>query len=98
MIIALLIAGIAFVLAGALGIFLGIPVKEFSFGNTLIIAGAISGCTGMLTLGIAALLRELKQITERLDPPPVVPASAGIAPRGQPAENSDFANGREPAA
>ncbi len=42
MVIALLVAGIAFVLAGALGIFLGIPVKEFSFGNTLILAGAIS--------------------------------------------------------
>ena len=80
MIIALLIAGILFFLAGALGIFLGIPVKEFSFGNTLILAGVVAGCTGMLTLGLAAVIRELKQIAERLES-----GAVAAAPSPQPA-------------
>lgn len=98
MIIALLIAGILFFLAGALGIFLGVPVKEFSFGNTLILAGVVSGCTGMLTLGLAAVIRELKQIAGRLElaattAPSPQPAT-GTAPRSQPAENPAFASNR----
>jgi hypothetical protein len=99
MVIVLLIAGIALMLSGALGIFLGIPVKEFSFGNTLILAGAISGCTGMLTLGLAAVLRELKQITGRLDSGAVelpLPA-AGATPRSQPSESPGFTLGRDQA-
>ena len=99
MIIALLIAGILFFLAGALGIFLGIPVKEFSFGNTLILAGVVAGCTGMLTLGLAAVIRELKQIAERLESGAVAAApspqpAAAVAPRSQPVENPAFAANR----
>jgi hypothetical protein len=99
MVIALLVAGIAFVLAGALGIFLGIPVKEFSFGNTLILAGAISGCAGMLTLGLAAILRELKQISGQLESGAVAMPSlaTAAAPRGQPPESSGFTTNREQA-
>ena len=41
--IGVLIAGIGLVVAGLLAIGFGIPVKEFSFGNTLILAGAIGG-------------------------------------------------------
>jgi len=101
MIIALLIAGIVFLLAGVLGIFLGIPVKEFSFGNTLILAGVVSGCTGMLTLGLAAVIRELQQIAGRLESgvaaaaPSPYPA-AGATPRSQP-ENAAFVSNRDPA-
>jgi hypothetical protein len=99
MVIALLIAGIVFVLAGATGIFLGIPVKEFSFGNTLILAGVVSGCTGMLTLGLAAVIRELKQIAERLESGAVtMPSSAaGTMPRSPPPENTGFMFNRDQA-
>jgi hypothetical protein len=97
MTIALLIAGIVFVLAGGLGIFLGIPVKEFSFGNTLILAGVVSGCTGMLTLGLAAVVRELKQIVGRLESSAVAMPSpaAGAAPRSQSPENTGFISNRD---
>jgi hypothetical protein len=99
MIIALLIAGIAFVLAGALGIFLGIPVKEFSFGNTLIVAGVITGCTGLLTLGLAAVVRELKQIAGLLDSNAVAVPSPAVAatPRNQPPESPGFSSNRDQA-
>jgi hypothetical protein len=44
----LLSAGIGFLLAGLLAIGFGVPVKEFSFGNTLMLMGAVSACTGVI--------------------------------------------------
>jgi hypothetical protein len=68
MVAVLLIAGIGFLLAGLVAIGFGIPVKEFSFGNTLILAGAAAACTGMIMLGLWTVVRELKNIARRLDP------------------------------
>src|SRR4051794_36696641 len=62
----LLIAGIASLLAGVLAMALGIPVKEFSFGNTLILVGAIGVCTGLILLGLWTVVRELKNISRGL--------------------------------
>src|SRR5476651_1487440 len=64
----LLMAGIGFLLAGLLAIGFGIPVKEFSFGNTLILTGAIVACTGAMMLGFWMVVRELKKIAQRLGP------------------------------
>jgi hypothetical protein len=66
MMVVLLIAGIGFVLAGLLAIGFGIPVKEFSFGNTVILAGVIGVCTGAIMLGLWMTVRELKNIARRL--------------------------------
>ncbi|PZA13228.1 hypothetical protein DNX69_02295 [Rhodopseudomonas palustris] len=60
--ILLLVAGIVFLLAGAASIMVGVPVKEFSFGNTLILSGVVGACTGALLLGLAAVIRELRLI------------------------------------
>jgi hypothetical protein len=68
MMVALLVAGIGFVLAGLLGVIFGLPVKEFSFGNTLILAGAVMSCTGVIMLGLWAVVRELRAIAQRLEP------------------------------
>jgi hypothetical protein len=68
MMLALLIAGVGAILAGLLAILFGIPVKEFSFGNTLILVGAVGVCTGMILLGLYAVIRELKLIARRLGP------------------------------
>jgi hypothetical protein len=62
----LLIAGIAVLAAGILAIVFGVPVKEFSFGNTLILAGAAAACTGLILLGLAMVVRELQNIARRL--------------------------------
>ena len=64
----LLIAGIAFLLAGVLTIGFGIPVKEFSFGNTLILTGTVAACTGLIMLGLWMVVRELKNIARLLGP------------------------------
>jgi hypothetical protein len=66
MLIALLIAGIAFLLAGLVGIAFGIPVKEFSFGNTEILAGVITACAGMIMLALWVAVRELKRAMQPL--------------------------------
>src|SRR4051812_4767115 len=66
MMVGMLVAAIGLVLAGLLAIGFGIPVKEFSFGNTLILTGAIGVCTGLIMLGLAATVRELKNIARRL--------------------------------
>ena len=42
MTIGVLVAGLCLVLAGMLAIGFGIPVKEFSFGNTLILTGVMA--------------------------------------------------------
>jgi hypothetical protein len=63
-----LIAGIGLLLAGLLAIGFGIPVKEFSFGNTLILVGAIAACTGIIMLGVWTVVRELRNIADRLGP------------------------------
>jgi hypothetical protein len=68
MIVMMLVAGIACLLAGLLAIGLGIPVKEFSFGNTLILTGAVAACTGLVVLALWVVVRELQTIARRLGP------------------------------
>ena len=63
--VVLLIAGLGLVLAGLLTVGFGVQL-ELSFGNTLILAGAIAACTGMILLGFWTVVRELKDIARRL--------------------------------
>jgi hypothetical protein len=93
MTIGVLVAGIGLVLAGLLAIGFGIPVKEFSFGNTLLLVGAMSVCTGAIMLALWTAVRELNVIARRLGagmpeprgeiavrpmlPPGAVPPAAG---------------------
>jgi hypothetical protein len=63
--VVLLIAGLGLVLAGLLTVGLGVQL-DLSFGNTLILAGAITACTGMILLGIWTVVRELKNIARLL--------------------------------
>jgi hypothetical protein len=72
MLMALLIAGIAFLLAGLAGVALGIPVKEFSFGNTEILAGVIVACTGMIMVTLWIAIRELQKVVRRVGVGPAV--------------------------
>jgi hypothetical protein len=68
MMIVMLIAGIGCLLAGLLAIGFGIPVQEFSFGNTLILSGAVTACTGLIILALRVVVAELKNIAQRLGP------------------------------
>nr|WP_245309623.1 DUF308 domain-containing protein [Bradyrhizobium retamae] len=64
--VVMLVAGIGLVLAGLLAIGFGIPIKEFSTGNTLIMAGVIGVCTGAIMLALWIAVRELKNVARRL--------------------------------
>jgi hypothetical protein len=45
-----------------------VPVKEFSFGNTMILAGVVAICGGLILIGLALVVRELRKIARRLEP------------------------------
>ena len=77
--IGMLVAGIACLLAGLLAIGFGIPINEFGLGNTLILAGTITACTGLLILSLWIVIRELKRMAGRLG------AGAAFDVRQQPA-------------
>lgn len=48
--------------AGAVMAGFGIPVSEFSFGNTLIMAGVMSVVGGLVIIGLGAVVSQLQQI------------------------------------
>lgn len=94
MMIAMLVAGVVCLLAGALAIGFGIPVNEFSFGNTMILAGAMAVSAGLIILSMWIGVRELKNVAGRLALGSVrdregheTSAVAGALPR--PAEHGD---------
>jgi hypothetical protein len=104
MMIVLLVAGIGLVLAGLVAIGFGIPINEFGFGNTLIVAGTVTACTGMLLLGLWAAVKELGNIARRLAPGaaaeydaeiPLEPAPALSTPRSQAADKGGFLFSRD---
>jgi hypothetical protein len=98
MMVALLVAGIGFLLAGFLAVVFGIPVKEFSFGNTLILTGAILACTGVMMLGLWVVVRELKNVARQLGSRVAgvsPPAGLGAALGDQAPEDGGFLVGRD---
>ncbi len=79
MMLVVLIAGIGLLLAGLATVGLGIEL-DLSFGNTLILAGAIVTCTGVLMLGLWIAVRELKAIAWQLSGLPA-PSQEANTPR-----------------
>jgi hypothetical protein len=100
MIIVLQAAGVVAVLVGLVAIGVGIPVKEFSFGNTLILSGTVGLCTGLILLGLSVVARELRLVAGRLAAPrpPADPrAKAALPPfPGQPGTGEGPAFSRDP--
>ncbi|WP_291858210.1 DUF308 domain-containing protein [Bradyrhizobium sp.] len=72
MMVVVLVAGIGLLLAGLVAIGFGIPINEFGFGNTLILAGTMAACTGTLLLGLWTAAREFRNIAERLGAGPAL--------------------------
>jgi hypothetical protein len=91
MVVVWLIAGIACLSAGLIAIVFGIPVKEFSFGNTMIVSGTLVACTGLLILAMWVMLRELRSIAQQFGAGGAVEA-AGLD--DQPAAIGGFSFGR----
>lgn len=67
----LYLLGVLSALGGAAAIVFGIPVKEFSFGNTLILAGTTGLVGGLVVIGLAAAISELRRMGEMLGARPL---------------------------
>ena len=72
MTIGMVVAGIVCLLAGLLAIGFGIPINEFGLGNTLILAGAVTACTGLIILSLWVVVKELKSMAGRLGAGPAL--------------------------
>jgi hypothetical protein len=101
MTIALLIAGIGLLLAGLLTVGYGI-LLDLSLGNTLIFAGTIIACTGVILLALWIVIRELKNIAGQSGLAVPAPSRAraalqadGATPGRQPPENEGFPFGHD---
>src|ERR1700722_17803024 len=81
MMIGMLVAGIGCLLAGLVAIGFGIPINEFGLGNTLILAGAIAACSGLIILSLWVAVRELKGVAGQVGAAPAAPLKG----RGPPA-------------
>jgi hypothetical protein len=68
MMIGMLVAGIVCFLAGLLAIGLGLPINQFDFGNTLILAGTIATGSGLIVLSLWVAVRELKSLAGQFGP------------------------------
>lgn len=62
------VAGGVLALVGLLGMVVGVPIKELSTGNLLIMAGVVALCAGLIVVALAAVLAELVRLRLTLDP------------------------------
>jgi hypothetical protein len=62
----LVVVGIGVFVAGLVTVAFGIPVKEFSFGDTLIMSGAVVSCTGLIMISLSLVVRELRAVADQL--------------------------------
>lgn len=94
--IVLFVVGAIAVMVGVGMVAFGIPINEFSFGNTLIVAGATATIGGLMVIGLGAVVSQLHRIAEMLaaraparvsrpleslEAPPEAPAAAPPAAR-----------------
>ena len=76
----LYVLGVFCVISGAAAILFGIPVKEFSFGDTLIGAGTTGMVGGLILIGLGAAVAQLQRIAEFLGARPLARAGQPVEP------------------
>src|SRR5215467_2826565 len=78
--------------AGLLMIGFGVPINEFSFGNTLIMAGTTASVGGLIIIGLGVVAGQLRRVAETMAmlPSHSAPAAETLetaaAPRPAPAQ------------
>jgi hypothetical protein len=78
MFVILLVLGIVLAAAGAALIGFGIPIKDLSFGPTVILAGAFAFVGGLLLVGLSAVVAELARVRAALKMPMPAPPVAAV--------------------
>ncbi len=58
------VIGCIAVMVGVAMVGFGIPISEFSFGNTLIVAGTTLGTGGLIIIGLSVVAKQLNRIAE----------------------------------
>lgn len=69
----LFIVGALALVLGVAAIGFGIPVQEFSFGNTLIIAGVTAATGGLIVIALGAVVAQLQRLNEALGSAAMLP-------------------------
>jgi hypothetical protein len=64
--VVLFVVGAIAVMVGVGMVSFGIPINEFSFGNTLIVAGTTATIGGLIVIGLGAAVAQLHRIAEML--------------------------------
>lgn len=96
MIAVLLSAGVGLLVVGLATLGYGILIKDFSFGNALIISGAFAACSGLIICALWVVARELQNIARRLGAGiPVAPQTGAMLGPASPPSVADFMPGRE---
>jgi hypothetical protein len=73
--IVLYVIGAFAVMAGAVMVAFGVPINEFSFGNTLIVSGVTATTGGLIVIGLAAAVAQLHRMTDTLAARPLARAA-----------------------
>lgn len=79
MAIVLMILGALSACAGVLAIAYGMPIKEFSLGNTMILSGTTAAVGGVLIIAIGVAVRQLREIADGLASRPMGPGATARA-------------------
>ena len=58
--------GLLITAGGIVTIGLGIPIKAFNLGNTLILSGTVAVVGGFIVIGLAAQIRQLNRLAEMI--------------------------------
>src|SRR5690242_12718528 len=85
----LLAIGVFALVAGLIMVGFGVPINEFSFGNTLISAGTTAAVGGLIIVGLGLAVGQLRRIAEML-------ALQSHARPGQPMESMEGAGRMAP--
>jgi hypothetical protein len=88
----LFVLGAVCMLGGVGAILFGLPVKEFSFGNTLIIAGTTGWVGGLIVIALGAAIAQLQRVVDMLGARPLSRSGRPLEPFEQPG----LAQGRVP--
>lgn len=88
----LFVVGALALIVGVAMIGFGVPINEFSFGNTLIIAGMSAAVGGLIVIGLGAVVSQLHRIAEGQG------ARLPVRPPGRPPGSFEAPGGAAPAA
>jgi hypothetical protein len=80
MYLSLLVVGIMATASGVAMVGFGISIKEFSLGNTLLITGTTALIGGLILIGLAGAVRQLRRIAEALMARPAPRAARPFEP------------------